>query len=224
MAGAHGERQRDAPRHQARELDAQKKSLQAAERDEVARAAWRAAAQDLDPADLVFVDESGTHLALTPLYARAPRGERAWGRVPADRGTNVTLLAALALTGAGAAMTLPGAADALAFEAYVRDVLAPTLRPGQIVILDNVRTHKGAVVRTLIEARGCRLLFLPAYSPDFSPIEHAFSKLKALLRRASARTRETLESAIAEALAAISVQDAQGWFTACGYPVEAQPF
>jgi transposase len=186
------------------------------------RAAWHAAAQALDPAALVFVDESGTHLALTPVYARAPRGERAHGVVPADRGTNVTLLAALSLRGAGAAMTVTGAADALVFEAYVRDVLAPTLRPGQIVVLDNVRSHKGDTVRALIEARGCRLLFLPAYSPDYSPIEHAFSKVKALLRRAAARTRDTLDAAIGEALAAISGQDARGWFTACGYHVEAQ--
>jgi transposase len=172
---------------------------------------------------LVFVDESGTHLALPPVYARAPRGERAHGAVPADRGTNVTLLAALSLGGAGAAMTVSGAADALVFEAYVRDVLVPSLQAGQIVVLDNVRPHKGDAVRALIEARGCRLLFLPAYSPDFSPIEQAFAKLKALLRRAGARTREALEAAIAEALAAISAHDAQGWFTACGYEPEAQP-
>ncbi len=213
----------DAPRDQAPGLDAKKKSLSATERDEAARAAWRAAARPLDPAELVFVDESGTHLALTPTYARAPRGARARGCVPADRGTNVTLLAALSLDGVVAAMTLTGAADALAFEAYVREVLAPALRPGQTVLLDNVRTHKGAAVRALIEARGCRLLFLPAYSPDFSPIEQAFSELKALLRRAGARTREALEAAITEALAAISAQDARGWFTACGYEPEAQP-
>ena len=186
------------------------------------RAAWHAAAQALDPAALVFVDESGTHLALTPLYARAPRGARAHGTVPADRGTNVTLLAALSLSGAGAAMTVSGAADALVFEAYVRDVLVPSLRPGQIVVLDNVRSHKGDTVRTLIEARGCRLLFLPAYSPDFSPIEYAFSKVKTLLRRAAARTRDALDAAIAEALAAISSQDARGWFTACGDQVKGQ--
>ena len=143
--------------------------------------------------------------------------------MPADRGTNVTLLAALSLDGVVAAMTLTGAADALAFEAYVREVLAPALRPGQTVLLDNVRTHQGAAVRTLIEARGCRVLFLPAYSPDFSPIEQAFAKLKALLRRAGARTREALEAAITEALAAISAHDAEGWFTACGYQPEAQP-
>jgi transposase len=135
----------------------------------------------------------------------------------------VTLLAALSLTGAGAAMTIAGAADALVFEAYLREVLAPTLRPGQTVVLDNVRTHKGAAVRRLIEARGCRLLFLPAYSPDCSPIEPACSKVKALLRQARARTRAALEAAIAEALAAISAQDARGWFAACGYQLEAQP-
>ena len=203
-------------------MDAKKKSLSAAERDEAARATWRAAAGALDPAGLVFVDESGTHLALTPTYARAPRGARAHDTAPADRGGNVTLLAALSLAGAGAAMTITGAADALVFEAYVREVLAPTLRPGQTVVLDNVRTHKGAAVQALIEARGCRLLFLPAYSPDFSPIEQAFSKVKALLRQARARTRAALEAAIAEALAAISAQDARGWFAACGYPVAAQ--
>ena len=143
--------------------------------------------------------------------------------MPADRGTNVTLLAALSRDGVVAAMTLTGAADALAFEAYVREALAPTLVPGQIVFLDNLRLHQGAEVRRLIEARGCALRFLPAYSPDFAPIEQAFSKLKALLRRAGARTREALEAAIAEALAAISAHDAQGWFTACGYEPEAQP-
>lgn len=172
----------------------------------------------LDPADLVFVDECGTHVALTPLYAWAPRGERAHGVVPRNRGQNLTLIAALTAAGGGAAMTLDGATDALAFEAYVREVLVPTLRPGQLVILDNLSVHKGATTRALVEAAGCALLFLPPYSPDFNPIELAFGKLKALLRRAGARTRAALEAAIGTALDALTAADARAWFAHCGYP------
>jgi transposase len=176
----------------------------------------------LDPADFVFVDETGANRGMTPRYARAPRGERARGRAPAQRGTNVTLVAALSLDGIGPALTLGGALDRAACEVYVRDLLAPSLRPGQIVIWDNVRSHQGETVRAAIEARGCRLLFLPAYSPDFSPIEHAFGKLKEYLRRAEARTREALEEAIGAALATITAADARGWFTHCGYRSLAQ--
>lgn len=201
---------------------AQKKSLIAAERDEAARAAWRADTAALDPATLVFVDESGAHLALTPRRARAPRGRRAYGAVPRNRGGNTTLIAALSPGGLGPAMTLPGAADRPAFVAYVREVLAPALVPGQTVVLDNLAVHKGAAIRRLIEACGCRLLFLPPYSPDFAPIEHAFGKLKEYLRRAGARTREALEAAIAAALDTVTAQDAVGWFRHCGYPTPGQ--
>jgi transposase len=160
---------------------------------------------------------------MTPRYARAPRGERARGRAPANRGGNLTLIAALSLDGMGAAMTLPGALDGAACEVYVRDVLAPTLRPGQLVMWDNVRPHQRASLRPLIEAAGCRLLFLPGYSPDFNPIEQAFAKLKEALRRAAARTREALEAAVAAALDAITAADAHGWFARCGYRPPAQP-
>ena len=163
------------------------------------------------------MDESGTNLAMTPRRARAPRGQRAYGAVPRNRGGNTTLIAALSPAGLGPAMTLAGAADGPAFAAYVRAFLAPALVPGQIVVRDNLSVHKGATIRRLIEARGCRLLFLPPYSPDFAPIEHAFSKVKAHLRRAKARTREALDAAIAAALATITAQDAAGWFRHCGY-------
>lgn len=155
---------------------------------------------------------------MTPLYAYAPRGERAVGKVPRNYGAIMTLMASLSLTGMGPAFMLDGAADSAAFEVYIEQVLAPSLKPGQIVILDNLSIHLGSRVKQAIEAKGCRLLFLPAYSPDFSPIEEAFSKLKTLLRRASARTREDLQEAIAVALDLITVQDAHGWFTHCGYP------
>lgn len=177
----------------------------------------------LAPADFVFVDECGTHVALTPLYAWAPRGERAYGAVPRNRGQHLTRIAALTAAGCAAAMALDGAADGPAFEAYVREVLVPTLRPGQIVILDNLSVHKGATTRALVAAAGCTLLFLPPYSPDFNPIERAFSKLKAHLRRAGARTRDALEAAIAAALDTLSPADARAWFALAGYHLPPAP-
>lgn len=130
----------------------------------------------------------------------------------------MTLIASLSLQGMGEALMLDGAADAAAFEVYVEQLLAPSLRPGQIVILDNLSIHLGPKVKQAIEARGCRLLFLPAYSPDFSPIEEAFSKVKAFLRRQEARTRQALQEALAQVLDLITEADARGWFTHCGYP------
>jgi transposase len=130
----------------------------------------------------------------------------------------MTLIASMSLSGMGPAFVLDGAADSAAFEIYVEQILAPSLRPGQIVVLDNLPIHLSPRVRAAIEARGCRLLFLPAYSPDLSPIEEAFSKLKTLLRRAGARSREALQEAIAAALDLITATDALGWFTHCGYP------
>jgi transposase len=167
--------------------------------------------------DLIFVDETGSHIAMTPLYAYAPRGERAIGKVPRNYGSIMTLIASISLDGMGPAFLLDGAADGSAFEIYVEQILAPSLRPGQMVILDNLSIHLRPRVKQAIEARGCRLLFLPTYSPDFSPIEEAFSKLKAILRRTGARSREALQEAIATALDLITAQDALGWFTHCGY-------
>ncbi len=159
---------------------------------------------------------------MTRLYARAPRGARAVDRVPRNHGQPTTLIAALSTAGLGAAMTLPGAADGAAFTAYVRERLAPTLRPGDLVFLDNVSIHQGPAVWEAIEARGATLRFLPPYSPDFAPIEQAFSKLKALLRAAGPRTQAALDAAIAEALDAVTAADAAGWFTHCGYPSMSQ--
>jgi transposase len=164
------------------------------------------------------VDETGSHIAMTPLYSYAPRGQRAYGTVPRNYGATMTLIASLSLQGMGAAFLLDGSADSSAFEIYVEQLLAPHLKPGQIVILDNLSIHQGPRVRQAIEARGCRLLFLPAYSPDFSPIEEAFSKLKTLLRRVGARSRDALQDAISQALDLITEADALGWFTHCGYP------
>ena len=196
--------------------------MTASEQDPVARAAWRAAVAVLDPSTFVFVDESSTTIALTRRYARAPRGERAMAAVPRNHGTPTSLVAALSLAGLGAAMTLVGALDGVAFTAYVRACLCPTLQPGQIVLLDNVGIHHGEAIREHIVAAGCSLCFLPAYSPDFAPIEQAFAKIKDALRAAGARTQTDLEAAIAAALDGVAVADAHGWFAHCGYPLQDQ--
>ena len=140
------------------------------------------------------------------------------GKVPRNYGANTTLIASLSRQGMGEALILEGAADAVAFELSIEQILAPSLRPGQIVILDNLSIHQGARVRQAIEAKGCLLLFLPAYSPDLSPIEEAFSKLKTYLRRVGVRTHAALFEAIAQALLTVTAADARGWFTHCGYP------
>lgn len=203
-------------------MAAQKKSLAASERDEEARAAWRAEVAALDPATFVFVDESGTHTSLTRLRARSPRGERAVGVVPRNHGPNVTLLAALTPEGIGPALAMEGAADGEVFGRYVREMLTPSLRPGQVVILDQLNVHKGAAIRAAIEAAGCRLLLLPSYSPDFNPIEQAFAKIKADLRRAEARTFDDLVAAIGAAIDAVTPVDARGCFAHCGYHLPPQ--
>jgi transposase len=154
---------------------------------------------------------------MTRQYGRAPRGERVVGAVPQNYGANVTMLAALSLQGVGAVMTVDGATDAAVFHAYVEHVLCPTLVPGDVVIMDNLRAHKVAGIRERIEACGARLIYLPPYSPDLSPIEPCWSKLKALLRTAQARTREALDAAIPQVLAAVTASDARGWFRHCGY-------
>src|SRR5215472_12074476 len=194
-----------------------KKTLGATERNEEARAAWREQRLQLDARKLVVIDECGSHIGLTPLYARAPKGKRVYGCVPRNRGKNTTLIAALTWSGMGESMIIDGSANAVAFEHYIEEILAPSLTAGQIVLMDNLAAHKGKKVEDLIRARGCQLLFLPGYSPDFSPIEEAFSKLKTHLRRAGARTREALQEAIGQALLTITSQDARGWFHHGGY-------
>ena len=156
------------------------------------------------------------------LRARAPKGERACGRVPRNRGKNTTLLASMGAEGMGPCMAVVGSTKKAVFEAYVERVLAPSLSEGRVVVLDNLGAHRGRRVRELVEARGCELLFLPPYSPDFSPIEEAFSKVKALLRKAKARERSALVEAIGWALSAVTAEDARGFFGHCGYPLGAQ--
>jgi transposase len=202
--------------------DLLRKSLSASERDAAAREAWRERAAGIDPRRFVFVDETGSHLGLVRLYARAPRGERARGSAPRNRGRARTTITSVTLDGMGPALLVEGGVSTAGFEAYVERLLAPTLEPGQIVVLDNLTQHRSQRTRALIEARGAALWFLPSYSPDLNPIEEAFSKVKALLRDAAARTHEALTAAIWAALTAITSSDAHGYFTHCGYPPLAQ--
>jgi transposase len=201
---------------------AQKKSQVAQERDEGLRGMWRWLALRLDVRRLVFVDESGFHTSMDRLRSRAPEGKRAHGKVPRNRGRNTTLIASMDLKGMGEAMCFLGGTNAAVFEAYVRQFLAPTLCEGQVVVMDNLGAHRPGRIRELIEERGARLVYLPAYSPELSPIEEAFSKIKNALRKAGARTHEALQEAMAGALSDVTPADAAGWFAHCGYPVEVR--
>jgi transposase len=187
------------------------------------RAAFRVmVAQRTQPERLVFVDECGTHTSMAPIYGYAPRGERLRHSVPRRRGKNTTLLSSMTLWGMGPSLAVEGATTAAVFEAYVEKVLAPSLRPGQVVVMDNLGAHRPKRVRELIEERGCELLYLPSYSPDYNPIEEAFAKIKHLLREASARTRGALVEAMGAALKAISARDALGFFEHAGYRLAGQ--
>jgi transposase len=195
----------------------------ATERDEFLRAAWRVmVAQEVDPGRLVFVDEMGLHTSLAPLYGYSRKGERVRLKVPRNRGKNTTVLASMTLRGMGETMAVEGSTDRDVFDAYVEHALAPTLEDGQVVVMDNLPAHKPKRVRGLIESRGCELVYLPAYSPDLNPIEEAFGKIKGMVRRAGARTKDALLEVLGEALSAVSARDARGFFEHAGYRPRAQ--
>ena len=167
----------------------------------------------------MFLDESGVTTEMTRRYGWAPRPERVSEAVPAGHWRTLTVLAALTTTGVLASMTIASPTDGDVFLAFVEQVLAPRLEPGHVVILDNLSAHKVAGVRQLIEDRGAQLLYLPPYSPDFNPIEPAWSKLKQRLRGVKARVLEQLEPAIADALSAITAHNARAFFRHCGYGI-----
>jgi transposase len=195
------------------------------ERDEWLRAAWRVmVSEEVDPQQFVFVDEMGTNTSLSVLRAWSQRGQRACCSVPRNRGSNTTLLSSMSVEGMGPSLAVEGATTGAVFEAYVERVLSPMLCAGQVVVMDNLTAHKGDRVKELIEERGCELLYLPPYSPDFNPIEEAFAKIKGILRKAEARSREALIGAIGKAISAVTAQDARGFFEHCGYRAMVQPF
>jgi transposase len=172
---------------------------------------------DQAAADFVVIDETGLNLDMTPRYGRAPQGQPAVERVPRNTPITTTLIGSCSLAGMGPSMLLSGGVDAAAFEAYLEQVLGPSLCEGQIVLLDKLSVHTSARVAAIVAERGCRVWYLPTYSPDLSPIELAFAKFKARVRQAAARTREALSQAVADAWAKITPADLRGFFAHCGY-------
>jgi transposase len=196
-----------------------KKSLHAQERDTPRvrrkRRAFRRTMAALDPARLVFVDETGATTAMTRTYGRAPRGQRVRGSVP-GHWTSVTLIAGLRLSGVVAPLAFQGATDTTTFEGYVAQALVPQLRPGDVVIWDNLKPHQAAEARRAVKEARAELVPLPPYSPDLTPIEEMFSKAEGLLRSAAARTTATVYDAMGAALRAVCPGDILGWFKSCG--------
>ena len=199
---------------------AEKKSLHAIERDREEnrkrREEFLQRLQTIPPEKLIFLDESGVTTQMTRGYARASGGRRVHEATPGGHWKILTILSALSLGGLLATMTIEEATDGDIFLAYLEQVLGPKLRPGDVVVMDNLSAHKVAGVEQLIQAAGAELLYLPPYSPDLNPIEKAWAKLKQLLRSAKARTAEALNQAIAELLPQITPQNAQAWFRHSG--------
>jgi transposase len=206
-------------------VDAQKKTPIARERDTEAvqarREAFVALQPSLDPARLVFVDESGFRLGSPPRYGWAPRGEDAPGKTVCGAWQTITMLGALALTGFRGLMTIDAGTSTDVFLAFVQQILAPNLRPGDVVVMDNLAAHKAAIVRAAIEAAGATVLFLPPYSPEFNPIERAWAKLKDFVRRLPTLTRDAFDSAIVAAMDAVSTDDIRGWTAFAGYDLNS---
>jgi transposase len=205
----------------ADESAAKKKSLRAQEQDtpenRQRREAWQEQVKQVDPRQWVFVDESGVTTEMTRRYGRAPRGERVREATPAGHWSTLTLLGAMSAKGLLATMTVESPTDGDVMRAYLEQLLCPRLQPGQIVVMDNLGAHKVQGVRELIEATGAELRYLPPYSPDFNPIEQCWAKVKQKLRSLKARTVESLQEAISEAIATITPDNASAWFAHCGY-------
>jgi transposase len=196
--------------------------MASSERDEQRRSAFREYVRTIVSERFVFVDESSTNISLAPIYARAPRGARAYGKAPKNWGNNVSLICAIDSAGVKTSMSVEGAVDSKVFESYIEHFLTPTLERGQIVVMDNLSVHKSKRVERLIEETGATLLFLPPYSPDMNPIEEAFSKVKGILRKVQARTQEALVEATGRALTALTPEDIRGFYTDCGYRLSLQ--
>ena len=173
----------------------------------------------LDARRFKFIDESGSHLALTRLYARAPAGERVMESVPRNYGQQTSIISALSLEGASATFTVEGAVDTDIFNIYVESILRPTIATCDVLILDNLSAHRASRIEAVAAERGATVIWLSPYSPDFSPLELMWSKIKTALRAAKARTREALERALVAALELVTSEDCLGWFQHCGYQV-----
>ena len=217
-AGGPGQSCDDAPGdHPTLRVEPEIKSRRASERSEAKRAVWRERTRGIDPARFVWVDGTGNDLGLTRTHSRAPRGQRAHATVPSKRGKNRTLITALTPDGMGPGLLLDEAIDRVTFDGYIIHRLAPTLKPDQIVVVDNLKVKYTDRAKAAIEARGAQLWYLPPYSPDLNPIEEAFSKIKTGLRTIGPRTLETHSTAIWATLRTITPQDAAAWIAHAGY-------
>ena len=196
--------------------------MASSERDEQRRGAFKEYVRNIVAQRFVFVDECSTNIALSPIYARAPKGQRALGKAPRNWGKNISLVCAIDHQGVKPCISVQGAVDTRAFESYLEHFLVPNLKRGQIVVMDNLSVHKSSRAQRIIEEAGATLLFLPPYSPDYNPIEEAFSKVKAILRKAGARSREALLEATGQALDAITTEDIRGFYADCGYRLHLQ--
>jgi transposase len=200
-----------------------KKTVHAAERDtarvRLARRRYRKQIASYPVKRLKFIDESGLNIAMTRRYGRAMRGQRVHDAVPKNFGRNISILGSLSWYGMEAVMTVEGAVDAAVFRAYVGQVLLPTLRAGDVVVMDNLSVHKVPDIDAMIRGAEAQLIYLPPYSPDWSPIEPCWSKIKTRLRGMKARTRGALDQALTKVIGRISNSDARGWFAHCGYSI-----
>jgi transposase len=207
-------------------ISRKKKTFHASEREtpevQKERQEFQEAKPNMPVDKLIFIDESGINTGMVRTYGRAPIGKRVEGDKPRNKGSNISLVGALGLSGITAIMMLKGAVDGEAFKQFIEDLLAPTLRPGDIVLMDNLNTHKGEEIEKIIHSTGAKLKYLPRYSPDFSPLENCWSKLKELLRKMAARTVETLEESVKNALDKITEKDVKGWFKHCGYCIQLE--
>lgn len=197
----------------------EKKRFIANERDARERRKFRQLIAGLDIRKFIFIDEMGSHLALTRLYGRATPGVRVCEKIPGDRGKNLSTIGAIDLAGMRTGLSVPGAIDGETMLFFVEELLVPTLKRGEIVFLDNCPIHKIDEIEEAVEARGAWVIFLPRYSPDLNPIENCWSKVKGILRSRKPRTLEELLGALVEAFSAITEQDIRGWFNHCSYQV-----
>jgi transposase len=191
--------------------------MTASERNNYKRGWFRRRARNLNHRRFLFIDESAVNTAMTRRYGRAPRGERVYDSAPRNYGSHTSIIGALSLRGLVATMTVEGAVDTLCFDAYLEQVLAPQLQRGDVVVLDNLGAHRASRIEEVAVDRGAQVLWLPPYSPDYSPIEQCWSKIKSYLRGAKARTTEALDKALAQAIELVTKADIRGWFNHCGY-------
>jgi transposase len=198
-------------------LAAQKKSFAAAERDTEARELFRQQVSQFERERLVFIDESGFHLAMARLYGRARRGARAVQSVPHNRGVNMSVIGSLRLQGVGASLSIKGAVDTPIFDAYIDKLLLPQVQVDDVVVLDNLPVHLASKIEVAIASRKGQVLWLPSYSPDLSPVEPFWSKVKTSVRGKEPRTEPELNTALTDAINSVSLEDIDGWFRHCGY-------